>query len=478
MRSLVIVAFAVLAALASAPASAQSISYQGRFADNGAIPVGNYEIRFRLFNQAEGGQTVGATLIRLVELSADDAGVFSFQDLDFGTGVFNGQPRWIEVAVRRLGEAFEVLSPRQPVNPTPYSIFAQTSGTTLQQAYNNAPTVNVTPGIPLRVVGQLQTGSPTTNGVFQLFQQNAGTPVIQMANNSAQGGSLRIRDENGADIVFLEADFHGTGGYLRILGDGGELLFDGDQGPGANTGSLFSITGPGSSLVFDTAKTGNEALILPPNSVGPSEIFAGPGLAGNFRLGNVAVASTNQNNPTTIISRSITVPAPGHVIVMATCNIDVTRSASVLGTLIMGVSDAPNSMPGRYRTLIQLPGTAFVSGRYFFSGASHGVFEVTQPGQYTYYFNASSTGFGSPGISNPNLTLIYIPTTYGEVAQPAGLLGPQGGGDMPYLMPLSQEDIFAEQLAEQYRAMEQLRAEQAQLQAQLKKLQDRLDRAR
>lgn len=478
MRSLVIVAFAVLAALASVPASAQSISYQGRFADNGAIPVGNYEIRFRLFNQAEGGQTVGGTLIRLIDLSADDAGVFSFLDLDFGTGVFNGQPRWIEVAVRRLGEAFEVLSPRQPVSPTPYAIFAQNAATTLQDAYERGSLVTTASGNPVRINGHLQMGSPSFSSIIQLFQQGSAIPIIQLFNNSGFGGRLRIRDDAGSDIIFLEADTNGTGGFLRILGDGGELLFDGDQGPGANSGSIFSITGPGSSLVLDTAKTGNDALILPPNSVGPGEIFAGPGLAGNFRLGNVAVASTNQNNPTTIISRSITVPAPGHVIVMATCNIDVTRSASVLGTLIMGVSDAPNSMPGRYRTLIQLPGTAFVSGRYFFSGASHGVFEVDQPGQYTYYFNASSTGFGSPGISNPNLTLIYIPTTYGDVAQSAGLLGPQGGGDMPYLMPLSQEDIFAEQLAEQYRAMEQLRAEQAQLKAQLKKLQDRLDRAR
>lgn len=475
MRSFLILAAGVLALLGVTPVSAQSITYQGRFTDNGAVPVGDFEIRFEVFAAASGGNPIGASLIRLIQLGQDDAGVFSFNDLDFGTGVFNGQARWIEVSVRRLGEPFVALTPRQPVNPTPYAIHAQTSGTTLQQAYENAPTVNVTPGIPLRVVGQLQSGSPTSNGVFQLFQQNAGTPVIQMANNSAQGGSIRIRDEQAADVIFLEADFHGTGGFLRILGDGGELLFDGDKGAGSNTGSLFSITGPGSSLSFDTSKTGNEALVLPPNSVGPDEIFAGTGFASNFRLGNVAVASSNQNNPTTIISRSITVPAPGHVIVLATCNVDVVRNASVLGTLIMGVSDASNSMPGRHRTLIQLPGTAFVSGRYFFTGVSHGVFEVDEPGQYTYYFNASSSGFGSPGISNPNLTLIYVPTVYGDVAQSAG---PESGGNAPYLMPLSREDILVEQLAEQHRALEQLRAEQAQLREQMERLRRAVDASR
>lgn len=475
MRKLLTLAAGVLAVLGPAAASAQPINYQGRFTDNGAVPVGDFEIRFEVFSAASGGSAVGGMLVRPVQLDQDDAGVFSFNDLDFGPGVFDGQPRWIEVSVRRVGESFVTLAPRQPVNPTPYAIHAQSSGTTLQNAYDNNPVMATAAGTPMRIIGHLQIGSPTDTGVFQIFQQNSATPVVQLFNNSLLGGRIRVRDDAGADIVSLDADLDGAGGLLRVAGDGGELLFDGKKGPGSNSGSLFSITGPASSFSLDTSLTGDDALVLPPASVGPDELFAAPGFASNFRLGNVAVASSNQNNATSIISRSITVPAPGHVIVMATCNIDVVRNASVLGTLIMGVSDESNTMPGRHRTLLQLPGSAFVSGRYFFTGASHGVFEVDQPGQYTYYFNASSTGFGNPAISNPNLTLIYIPTVYGDVARG---FGPDSGANQPYLMPLSREDILAEQLAEQHRALQQLRAEQELLREQLERLERAAEDAR
>lgn len=439
-------------AAAAAPAWAQPVSYQGRFTDNGQVPSGQYELRFTVYPTQSGGTALGSVLTRSVSLQTSDDGVFSFQDLDFGPGVFTGPVRWLEIAVSKNGGAFTVLSPRQPLNPAPQAIYAQNSGTTLQQAYDNGPVVQ-TGAQPLRVLGSVAVGNPSTHGLFQLFQNGTPQPVIAMYNNSAQGGSIRIRDEAGTEVAQVEADFHGTGGYLRVVGAGGALLFDGDVGAAA--GSIFSITGLSSGLTLNTALTGDGALVLPARSVGPDELFAAPGIANNFRNQNVAVGATS----TTVTSRSITVPGPGYVVVIGTANIGVQRASNADGLLAMAVSEVANTVPFTTRVVLRMPRSALTFGQYDFPGASHGVFDVPAAGQYTFYLNASATGFGNATIGNPQLTLIYIPTTYGEVVP--NMMDNQPGPTVA--APLSNEQILAEQIAEQRRAIEQLRAEQARL---------------
>jgi hypothetical protein len=46
--------------------------------------------------------------------------------LDFGSGVFAGNPRYLNIGVRTNGSPnpFTILSPRQPLTPSPYAIFA------------------------------------------------------------------------------------------------------------------------------------------------------------------------------------------------------------------------------------------------------------------------------------------------------------------------------------------------------------------
>ena len=48
--------------------------------------------------------------------------------LDFGTGVFNGTSYWLQVGVRTNGNgSFISLTPRQPISPVPYAIYAENS---------------------------------------------------------------------------------------------------------------------------------------------------------------------------------------------------------------------------------------------------------------------------------------------------------------------------------------------------------------
>src|SRR5262249_36390661 len=54
-----------------------------------------------------------------------------FVTLDFGTGVFDGSARWLEIAVRTNGSAdsYDLLSPRTQIRPTPYAMYAGIAGT-------------------------------------------------------------------------------------------------------------------------------------------------------------------------------------------------------------------------------------------------------------------------------------------------------------------------------------------------------------
>jgi hypothetical protein len=112
----------VISIEAAPPRSA--FTYQGRLRDGDAPASGSYDFRFVLYDAAVDGNQVGTTL------TADNltvlGGVFT-ASVDFGA-VFEGSPRWLEIAVRpgvSVGD-FTVLSPRQPLTAAPYALYALT----------------------------------------------------------------------------------------------------------------------------------------------------------------------------------------------------------------------------------------------------------------------------------------------------------------------------------------------------------------
>lgn len=450
---------------------AHPISYQGRVTENGDAATGAYEVRFQVFPAAAGGAQVGPTVARSTSLTQADNGIVSFTDLDFGDGVFTGAPRWLEVAFRAVGDpTFTVLLPRQPVSFTPYAVYAAGSGTTLNQAHQNGPVIANATGAALQVDGAIRAGNPASHGVFQIFQAGTAGRVIQLYNLSGQGGSIRLFSEAGDTIAFLEADGNGTGALFRLQGNGGFLDWDADTGAGPNTGGRFSITGPASGLVFDTALTGDGSFVVPGSSIGSAEVIDEPGVASENRpTGALLTASI-----ATVTSRSITVPGPGFVIAWASCSMAVQRASDANGLLTIGLSDQPNTFLNSQQMVLQMPPSQLTFGQYNFPGSAHAVFPIAGAGTYTYYFNGRASGFGNPQLFDSTITLLYVPTGYGLVS-PA-LLAPDGGYDISDLSAptLSREQIHAEQLAEQRRALDELRAEQARLRKELESIRSKV----
>jgi len=95
-------------------------TYQGRLTDGGIPADGNYDFEFKLYDAASAGSLLG-TVIKEDVIVTD--GLFTVQ-LDFGSGVFTGDARWLEIGVRpgaSMGP-YTTLTPRQALTATPYAL--------------------------------------------------------------------------------------------------------------------------------------------------------------------------------------------------------------------------------------------------------------------------------------------------------------------------------------------------------------------
>jgi hypothetical protein len=118
-----------------------AFTYSGRLRYQNQPANGNFDLQIKLFDAASAGNQVGLTLN--VNSLAFVNGLF-FTSLDFGAGVFDGTAYWLEIAARPSGNGqYTILSPRQPVNPAPYSLFAPTAATAEAVALNSVGTVNI-----------------------------------------------------------------------------------------------------------------------------------------------------------------------------------------------------------------------------------------------------------------------------------------------------------------------------------------------
>ena len=116
-----------LALLSLAPSSVlaqgTAFQYQGKLTDAGNPANGNYDMQFKLFDtQGAGtGTQQGGTITN--PIVSVTAGSFSVL-LDFGSTVFTGATRYLEIGVRPAGNVnpYTVLSPRQLITSSPYAI--------------------------------------------------------------------------------------------------------------------------------------------------------------------------------------------------------------------------------------------------------------------------------------------------------------------------------------------------------------------
>lgn len=105
-----------------ADAVGSGVTYQGRLTDGGLAANGSYDFEFALYTSANGTTPVDVVEVPALAVS----GGLINATLDFTDVPYNGQALWIEVRVQPAGagDSFTTLAPRQPLNATPYALFA------------------------------------------------------------------------------------------------------------------------------------------------------------------------------------------------------------------------------------------------------------------------------------------------------------------------------------------------------------------
>lgn len=265
-------------------------TYQGRLIDANKPADGLYDFQFKLYDENVVGIQQGST-IDVNNLDVID-GYFTVE-LDFGSSVFNGDARWLEISVRAAdsGDNLTTLNPRQEVTATPYAL--QTRGIFVDSLLN---------------VG-FGTTSPTgklhVNGGMAAPNNN-GTDIVIEAQ---QGGIGNPDGYDGGNIIFLP----GEGGYGTIGGTRGEkgnvgigtdnptrdLHIYRDDGP-ANVGIVAADNSSKAQVIFGDGM-GNQWTISSDNTDDNKFHFRSGRAAGTIRAtfqqdGKVGIGTTSPSS--------------------------------------------------------------------------------------------------------------------------------------------------------------------------------------
>ena len=253
-----------------------AFTYQGQLHDGGTNANGNYAMIFALYDAPGNGNQIGVSTNNLVTLAN---GLFTV-NLDFGFGAFDGTARWLEIRVGNTNggnfvTSSETLSPRVPVLPVPYALYASTAGSAGNltnsswnakvgnyQSYNNVfgiyasntLVMGLSPNGVL-VNGNMQAGHLNATGLNLSGDFNLGTNFIQFNNGNNGGASLSYDGQNGITVggnLNINSMLHlGTGNGNFGDNGAGNLYFDGQSSIRTDNNIIVSnLTLTGNAIQF------------------------------------------------------------------------------------------------------------------------------------------------------------------------------------------------------------------------------------
>jgi hypothetical protein len=196
-----------------------AFTYQGQLKQGGTPVNGTCTaITFKLYDQLSSGTQIGPTVTKNNVQATD--GFFSVE-LDFGSGAFTGDERYLEIEVN-CGAGTEILSPRQKLTATPYALGLRPGATI--EGTGTVLTVN-TSGSGSRAISGSATGGANPAGVYGTSSSSSGRGVFGEATNTS-GSNSGVRGEtastnsNATGVFGLVSSSAGTGAGVKGQNNG------------------------------------------------------------------------------------------------------------------------------------------------------------------------------------------------------------------------------------------------------------------
>jgi len=265
-----------MAGVAKSAPMGTAFTYQGRLVDSNSPAEGAYDLDFALFDDPTAGSQQGSTVSK-DEVDVTD-GYFTV-DLDFGSDIFTGDARWLEISVWPVGSGdpcdFATLSPRQEVTPTPYAL--HTRGLLVDEARNNVfagegAGVSNTTGSYNSAVGNEALFSNTTGsrnsamGSYALYSNTTGNYNSAMGYNALKNNTI--------------GNYNLAVGYLALFSNttGSNNSAMGEQALRNNTTGVENSAVGNSALRYNTTGNSNSAM-------GYSALYSNTTGLGNSAMG-------------------------------------------------------------------------------------------------------------------------------------------------------------------------------------------------